>query len=94
MAFIESSNNDNSIFTCMRLLPEGTTHKSESGDEVVFDNGYRIVVPYIESVQGGEIKKQAARIRELYDDFSADYICLDVRNAGRNAVQCRNALYY
>lgn len=82
MAFIESSNNDNSIFTCMRLLPESTSHKSESGDEVVFDNGYRIVVPYIESVQGGEIKKQAARIRELYDDFSADYICLDVRNAG------------
>lgn len=82
MAFIENSKNDNSIFTCMRLLPESTSHKLNGDDDMAFDNGYRIVVPYIESKQGGEIKKQAARIRELYDDFSADYICLDMRNAG------------
>lgn len=82
MAFVENSNNDNSVFTCMRLLPESTSHKSEDGGEVTFDSGYRIIVCYIESMQGGEIKKQATRIRELFDDFLADYICLDTRNSG------------
>lgn len=82
MAFIENSNNDNSVFTCMRFLPESTSHKSESGGEITFDTGYRIIVCYMESVQGGEIKKQATRIRELFEDFGADYICLDTRNSG------------
>lgn len=82
MAFIENNKNDNSIFTCLRLLPESTSHKSSSGDEVVFDNGYRRIVCYMESIQGGETKKQAIRIRQLFDDFQADYICLDTRNAG------------
>lgn len=82
MAFVENSNNDNSVFTCMRLLPESTSHKSEDGGEVTFDSGYRIIVCYIESIQGGEIKRQATRIRELFDDFLADYICLDTRNSG------------
>ena len=82
MAFVENSNNDNSVFTCMRLLPESKSRTSESGNDVEFDNAYRRVIPYIEHMQGGEIKKQAVRIRELYDDFGADYICLDTRNSG------------
>lgn len=82
MAFIENEKaNDNSIFTCMRLLPESTSYHHEDS-EIVADVGYRRVVPYIESMQGGEIKKQATRIRELFDDFVADYIVLDTRNAG------------
>jgi len=85
MAFIENNKNDNSIFTCMRLLPESTSHKSDTGDEYVFDNGYRRIVCYIDSMQGGEIRKQAIRIRQLFEDFSADYICLDLRNAGSDA---------
>lgn len=82
MAFIANSKNDNSIFSCVRLLPENVSHKSENSGTMIFDNGYRIIIPYLESVQGGEIKKQAMRIRELYEDFDADYICLDMRNAG------------
>lgn len=82
MAFVENKHNDNSIFTCMRLLPEYTTYKRESSDDLEIDNGYRRIVPYIESVQGGDITKQAIRIRELYEDFGADYIVLDLRNAG------------
>jgi hypothetical protein len=82
LAFIENNKNDNSIFTCLRLLPESTSHKSASGDEIVFDNGYRRIACYLESMQGGETKKQAIRIRQLFEDFNADYICLDLRNAG------------
>lgn len=82
MAFIENKNNDNSVFTCMRLLPECTTYTKAASQEVTVDNGYRRIVPYIESVQGGDIVKQAIRIRQLYEDFGADYIILDMRNAG------------
>lgn len=82
MAFVENKKNDNSIFSCMRLLPECTTYSRESLNDIKIDNGYRRIVPYIESVQGGDVVKQAIRIRELYEDFSADYIVLDMRNAG------------
>lgn len=82
MAFVQNKNNDNSIFTCMRLLPERTVHTRDDSNDVVIENGYRRVVPYLESIQGGDITKQAVRIRQLYEDFNADYIVLDTRNAG------------
>lgn len=82
MAFITNDGNDNSVFSCLRLLPESVSHSNNDGGEITFDNGYRIVVPYLESVQGGEVRKQSIRIRELFNDFDADYICLDTRNAG------------
>lgn len=82
LAFVENANNDNSIFTCMRLLPETTTYKPEGSDDVVVDSGYRRVINYMESMQGGETRKQAIRIRQLMVDFDADYIVLDTRNGG------------
>ena len=82
MAFVENVGNDNSVFSCIRLLPETTTYKKDDSDETIFNNGYRRIVPYIEHRQGGEIKAQATRIRELYEDFQGDYICLDTRNSG------------
>lgn len=84
MAFVENKKNDNSIFSCMRLLPESTVH-SIGDKDISIDNGYRRQVPYIESIQGGDIDGQAIRIRQLYEDFHADYIVLDLRNAGRDA---------
>lgn len=85
MAFVENKHNDNSIFSCMRLLPECTTYSRNSAEDIKVDNGYRRIVPYLESVQGGDVTKQAIRIRELFEDFNADYIVLDLRNAGRDA---------
>lgn len=82
MAFIENDGNDNSVFSCMRFLPETTTYKKDSSNETIVNNGYRRIPSYIEHTQGGELKKQAIRIRELYEDFQADYIILDTRNAG------------
>ena len=82
MAFVENKHNDNSIFSCMRLLPECTTYSRNSAEDIKVDNGYRRIVPYLESVQGGDVTKQAMRIRQLFDDFNADYIVLDLRNAG------------
>lgn len=82
MAFIENKNNDNSIFSCMRLLPESTTYTRADSSELEVSMGYRRIIPYLESVQGGDVVKQAIRIRELFEDFHADYIVLDMRNAG------------
>lgn len=82
MAFVENKKNDNSIFSCMRLLPEYTTYSRESSNDIEIDNGYRRIVSYLESVQGGDVTKQAIRIRQLFEDFGADYIVLDMRNAG------------
>lgn len=82
MAFVENKKNDNSIFSCIRLLPDCTTYNRESSTDVKIDNGYRRIVSYLESVQGGDTTRQALRIRQLYEDFGADYIVLDLRNAG------------
>ena len=84
MAFITKKGNDNSIFTCMRLLPESRIYDTESPDRgrIEVKKGYRRVVSYLESHQGGDTDMQAVRIRQLYEDFDADYIVLDIRNAG------------
>lgn len=81
LAFVEKKGNDNSVFTCMRALPESITYSGDSRETIV-KQGYRRLVPYIESRPGGDISKQAIRIRQLYDDFEADYIVLDTRNGG------------
>lgn len=73
MAFITNNKNDNSIFACCRLLPE----KNKNG--IV---SYRMIVPHITSMQGGETLEQSLRIRRLFEDFEADYLVLDTRNGG------------
>lgn len=82
MAFITNEKNDNSIFSCIRLLPESTTYSGENDKHIEIKQGYRRIVPYIESNQGGDTGRQALRIRQLYEDFDSDYIVLDTRNAG------------
>lgn len=76
IAMIQSDINDNSIYTCLRLLPESHV----VGQAVQQD--YRIQVPYLECMHGAETMAQATRIKQLYYDFNADYCVLDVRNAG------------
>ena len=60
--------NDNSILGCIRLLP--TT------------KGYEREVSYMESHQGENTVSQALRIKQLYHDFNADYIVLDLQQVG------------
>lgn len=82
MAFVTRKGNDNSIFSCMRLLPETETHSGKDQKSIEIDAGYRRVVSWIESRQGGDIDAQALRIRQLFNDWDADYIVLDMRNGG------------
>ena len=64
----KSKNNDNTIITCIRLLP---TNK-----------GYIREFCYMESHQGEHTGKQALRIKQIYKDFKCDYIVLDLQNIG------------
>lgn len=78
IAMVNRAGNDNSSFTCIRLLPEGATEV----DGQQLQQGYRRQIPYAEVMHGGETVKQAIRIKQLFYDFEADYCVLDTRNAG------------
>lgn len=60
--------NDNSVITCIRLIPTS--------------KGYLRDIVYVESHQGENTILQALRIKQIYYDFEADYICLDLQQVG------------
>ncbi len=60
--------NDNTIITVIRLLPTS--------------KGYEREFVYMESHQGEHTGKQALRVKQIYYDFEADYIVLDLQNVG------------
>lgn len=82
IAFVAGKQNDNSIYSCIRAIPETMTYESETSDSIEVKQGYRRQCSYIESNQIGDTTQQAIRIRQLYEDFDADYIVLDCRNGG------------
>ena len=81
IAFVAGAKNDNSVYTCIRGIPESQSFEGENGTSVI-KQGYREKIPYMESNQFGDTNKQAVRIRQLFEDFDADYIVLDCRNGG------------
>lgn len=87
IAFVDKKRNDNSVFVCIRLIPESTKYETinEDGEHIVSQSGYRRLVSYIEANKGRDVDKQALRIKQLFADFDADYVVLDSRNGGRNA---------
>lgn len=65
---VAGDDNDNSVITCGRLLPS--------------IDGYERQICYIESFNGGTHTIQALRIKQIFNDFNADYIVLDIHNVG------------
>lgn len=94
IAFVEGKQNDNSVFTCIRAIPETLTYQKENSEELEIKQGYRRLYPYIESGQLGDTTKQAIRIRQLYDDFEADYIVVDARNGGVQVIYALGKILY
>ena len=85
IAFVAGSQNDNSVYACIRGIPETRTY--ENNENVIeVEQGFRRQYPYIESNQMGDTTLQAIRIRQLYEDFDADYIVIDARNGGLQVV--------
>ena len=60
--------NDNSVFTLMRLLPDG--------------NGYIREIVHIESYNGMDVDDQATRIKRLFTEFQADKMIIDAQGVG------------
>lgn len=94
MAFVQNKANDNSVFSCIRLIPDYVTYNRVDDEDIKIGNGYRRVVSYLESVQGGDITRQARRIRQLYEDFGASFIILDTRNAGISVLDLLSRVMY
>lgn len=78
-AFVAGSSADRSVYTFMRAFPDYVQFDSNN---VKISTGYRRQVPYMESNKGGDVVEQALRVRQLYEDFDADYIIIDRANAG------------
>lgn len=80
VAIMGGNDNDNTIFTCMRLLPNGESYIKQ--------------VPYIESLNGQHSEKQAIRLKQLFDDFEADYVVMDTSGNGISLYDdCGRILY-
>ncbi|MHC9080418.1 terminase large subunit domain-containing protein [Bacillus altitudinis] len=68
VALMGGDANDNTVITCMRLLPNG--------------DKYQRKVPYIETLEGNHTEDQAIRIKQLFEDFQASYVALDTHGNG------------
>ncbi|QSF43528.1 terminase large subunit domain-containing protein [Paenibacillus tianjinensis] len=80
VALMKGNDNDNTIFTCMRLIPDGTNYVRQ--------------VPYIESMHGMHSEDQAIRLKQLHNDFEADYVVMDTAGAGMSIYDyCSRMLY-
>lgn len=93
LAFVAGSGNDNSVYSCIRAIPETNAFETANGDTEL-KQGYRREVNYIESNQYGDTTRQAIRIRQLYEDFDADYIVLDARNGGVQVIYTLQKVLY
>lgn len=80
VAMMGGEENDNTIFTCYRLLPK--------------DNMYERQIVYIESMNGQHSEKQAIRLKQLYSDFKGDYVVMDTHGNGLSLYDdCARTLY-
>lgn len=68
VALMGGSANDNTVITCMRLIPNG--------------DSYIRKVSYIESMDGAHTDDQAIRIKQLFEDFQASKVALDCHGNG------------
>lgn len=93
IAFVAGEKNDNSVYSCIRAIPETLSYETDSG-LIEVKQGYRRQYPYIESNQIGDTTKQAIRIRQLYEDFNADYIVIDTRNGGLQVLYSLQKVLY
>lgn len=68
IALASGKQNDNSVYTLMRLLPNAGEYKRE--------------VVHIETHNGVSSEKQSIRLKQLFYDFEADYIIIDTQGVG------------
>lgn len=69
IALAKGVKNDNSVFTCMRLIPEP-------------DGTYTRELVHMETYNGMSSNQQALKVKRLYYDFEADFIIIDSNGVG------------
>lgn len=80
IAMMGGQQNDTTVFNCIRLIPSS--------------DGYERQVPYIESMNGQHSETQSIRLKQLYDDFQADYVVMDTLGNGISLYDnCAKVLY-
>ena len=72
IAIEEGRQNDNSIYTLIRLIPNGDKFKRE--------------VVYMEHHNGVDPEAQSIRLKQLFYDFEADRMIIDVNGAGSSVL--------
>ncbi len=80
LALMGSSENDASIFTLCRLIPEGDYYSRQ--------------VVHIESCEGLHSEVQAIRLKQLFNDFEADTIVMDPAGNGLAVYDCMAKTQY
>lgn len=68
IALSAGKENDNSVYTLLRMLPDGEEYRRE--------------IVHIESHNGLNSSKQATKLKELFYDFESDYIIIDSQGVG------------
>lgn len=71
---------DNSVFTVLRLLPNG--------------NRYRRQLAYIEHHNNAHSETQSIRMKQLYEDFDIDFVCVDVHGTGMGVSDAASKVQY
>ncbi len=77
---ISGKNNDNSVVSCIRCLPS--------------KKGYERMCVYMESSNGVNHIIQSKRIKDIFYDFQADFVALDVQNVGISIFDSLSEPYY
>ncbi len=93
IAFVAGDKNDNSVYSCIRGIPEIITYNTDD-NSIEVKQGFRRQYPYIESNQIGDTTLQAIRIRQLYEDFGGNYIVIDTRNGGLQILYALQKVLY
>lgn len=68
VARMGGASNDASVFSLIRLIPRNKQYERQ--------------LVYMQDMEGEDYLTQTIRVRQLYDDFEADYIVLDLKNVG------------
>ena len=80
LALCEGKQNDNSVYSLFRLIPDKDTYKRQ--------------VVHIESYNGANSDQQSLRLKELYFDFEADKLILDATGIGMSVYEAMGRVQY
>jgi hypothetical protein len=77
---IMGGSNDNTVFSVLRLIPQGDRYKK--------------YLSYIEHANNSHSETQSIRMKQLYDDFDIDIVCLDCNGNGMGVADASSKVQY